>query len=426
MIKKLFFLLLVFIFSLQAQEIESFVITHNLGDLKAKKAFFDNYPKSSSFETVLLKEVDLTLNKTRHLKSDLAHLDLETKNLVFSSLSHKVTLEEALPSTVPAFCLSAKKAAFSKRLDPTLNRLENKIVFQGSVELKIAQNFCIEADLAEYIPNQIILFADQKSCRFQESDKTILSKKVFFDLKKGSLFLEDVYGQIKNIPLKAEKVINLSSGKLTVLNQGKKILLQEGVKVSHSGGAELTCDFLELNYVEKKLSSIITSSNTRVFFKTPSPASFTSLGPITIDLLNKQIQTAEEGIIYKEKDTFIAAKKAYLTFKDIKNLSDIENITLEKEVYFFSSKIKNKNNLGLADRLYFDLNTKTLTLESFAPRKVLFWEEFSAMSLAADKIQIKRGSKDAIKGFGNVRFSLKKEEEKLFEEAVHKYLLEKN
>ena len=201
--------------------------------------------------------------------------------------------------------------------------------------------------------------------------------------------------------------------------------MQEGVKITHTGGAEISCDTVELSYLNKKLAKIITSNNTKVFFNTPAPAIFTSLGPITIDLINKTIDTAEEGIVYKEKDTLIVAKKAYLKFKDIKNLSDIESIVLEKEVHFFSSKLKNKNNLGLADRLKFDLATKTLTLESFPSKKVVFWEEASSLALSADKIQIQKGSKKEIKGFGNVRFSLKKEEEKLFESSLRKYLLEK-
>ena len=423
--RKPFFVLL-FLFSSYLSAENPFFITHNLGKISAKKAASKNYPHlRNSLKTILLKELDLTLEKERRLKSDLALIDLETKKINFFSLGHTIRLESLASGNLPSFCLSAQKAEFSTQKPTLKNALENKIVFQEKVQLQISEKFSIVADTAEYTSDKIILFGDKNSCRFQGSDKTILSKKVSFDLKHGALFLEDVYGQLKNIPLKEDEVINLSSGKLTILNQGKKILLQEGVKITHTGGAEIACDSLELTYLNKKLAKIVTSTNAKVSFQTPAPAIFTSLGPITIDLVNKTIDTAEEGIVYKEKDTLIVAKKAYLKFKDIKNLSDIENIILEKEVHFFSSKLKNKNNLGLADRLSFDLATKTLTLESLPSKKVVFWEEASSLALSADKIQIQKGAKKAIKGFGNVRFSLKKDEEQLFEKTLRKYLLER-
>ncbi len=405
---------------------KQFLFEHRLGHLSAEHVKTENFPFiKKSLKTIFLKNLEIQLNNDKILKSEQALLNLENQDINFTSLNRKVFLETSFSGSVPPFSLSAKRAFFKKQRPILTKALKDVIIFQDEVELKIAEKFIITADKAEYDKNRLILIADKNSCRFHSSDKTILSKKIFFDLKKGSLFLESVQGEIKNIPLKANESINLSSGKLTVLNQGKKILLQDGVKITHTGGAELICDALELDYNNKKIAKITTSDNAKVFFKTPALAIFTSLGPITIDLVQKIIFTAEKGIFYKEKDTLIVAKKAFLKFKDIKNLSDIENIVLEKEVHFFSSKFKNKNNLGLADRLRFDLMSKTLTLESFPKNKVIFWEESSALSLSANKIQIQKSGKNAVKGFGNVRLSLKKDEEKLFENTLHKYLLEK-
>ncbi|MFA5250921.1 MAG: hypothetical protein WC371_05890 [Parachlamydiales bacterium] len=403
-----------------------FHFQHQLGELLAQRAKISAYPCQNQLtEKLLLKELSLSLEKGLLLKSDLALLDLESKTLFFSSLANAVTLENTLRPKTP-FLLSSQKASFVQETAPTLKAaLEKKIVFQDNIRLRIAEKFLIEAERAEYFQDQITLFGPLQGCRLKSGDKTILSQKVVFDLNQGSLFLEDVHGALKSLPIKAEEAITLVSGKLTLLDHGRRILLQEGVKISHSGGAELICDFLELSYLNKKMSRIVTSPKAKVYLKTPSPASFTSCGPITIDLLQKTITTAEEGIVFKEKDSLVAAQKASLKFKDLKHLSDIEYITLEKEVHFFSSKIKHTNNLGLADKLHFDVAKRTITLESLPPKKVVFWEEASSLTLSADKIQIQKGEKEAIKGFGNVRFSLKKEEEKIFEAAVHKYLLEK-
>lgn len=100
-------------------------------------------------------------------------------------------------------------------------------------------------------------------------------------------------------------------------------------------------------------------------------------------------------------------------------LRDSQPVMIESsgQVRFITTAILDDESFGLADRFLYIFSEKTLYLFSDPPKRVLFWQEGSALS--APQIQIQKGK---IQGIGDVRCSFDLQEKNAIAELFSKYL----
>ena len=67
---------------------------------------------------------------------------------------------------------------------------------------------------------------------------------------------------------------------------------------------------------------------------------------------------------------------------------------------------------AIADHVTFDPETELMVLSSTAPSKVIFMDEINDIAISANRVEIQRNAagKESIRGSGNVRFQLMKDE----------------
>ncbi len=429
---KKFFILLCFCFSIHADKkidlsskkasydgkkinLEGKVFfNHPLGKITARKAsafgFLQNRPS-----TILLdKEVELTLTKGGSITSEKALFNNESQKIDFLKVKKKIVYSDSFNQkngqALP-FTMSCNKAFCN--INPEKPELIN---FYDDVMVDISQMH-IKGERGIIFKDEILLLpkSENTSCLLEGSKVKINASSLKLLPQKGEIVLEKPVGSYANS-------CQFKSSSLVLFENEKKLSFLEDVFFK-SKEASLSCPRLDLYFNEKEIEKIETSKNVKISFLKNKNSQITSQLPLIFNPLKKEIFSAEEEfsyIIYQDDEMTIFAKKLFLI---LDNDHRIQKATLEKDVYF-TSKTKDFDSYGLADKVVFLPSSNFISLESSKGKKVLFYRNDNSISLSADKIEIfhqKGHLQDKVKGVGTVRFLLNVEEKKLFNNLFLKY-----
>lgn len=388
---------------------------HPLGTITAKKVIANDFSKkkSENFSTIILDQnVLLTLKKGGSIESEKALYNSQTQKIDFLKNKKKIEYKNSFnqKGKKADFILTCNKA-FCKT---SLNNSE-WFNFYDDVHVKIAEKIDIKGERGIIFQDDISLFPiDENSfCSLEAKKLKINTASIKMDCKKGEITLQKPEGVYDNLFKFCAKSLVLEENKLS---------LQEDVLIV-SEENHFTCPKMDLFFNEKGIEKIQTSANVKINFLKNKQAQITSSSPLFFDPLKKEIFTPQDSsIVYQDGEMTIFAKKIYFYF-DEKN--KLKKAVLEKDVYF-TSKAKNINSYGLADKIVYIPATNFISLEGI-DKKVLFFRNDNTISLSADKIEIfhKKGYlQDKVKGIGTVRFTLNPDEKKLFSEQFLKYIHE--
>jgi lipopolysaccharide export system protein LptA len=386
-------------------------LKHPLGNLEAKKAFFDNKKDS----IILEDNVKLTIPKKGLLKSSHAIYNTKSKKLNFDApVSYKSLIPQKNQNIL--LLITSKKAECIKNLE------SQKINFLEDVILNLQKNLSIKGEKASFLKDEILVFPKKNNfCLFKSDNIEIKSSLLRLNLKTHNVTFKNPKGVIK------KKDLFFSANNL-LFNSNKNILiLDKNASITHQK-KDLFSEKIKFIYDNKKIKKIKSFKNTKILFSGKNHIRIFSTPKVIFDLEKNEITTSNKtknlrGITFKEKDITIYAKNAFVKFQKDKN---IEKIILKGDIHFFSKKFKSPS-FGFADILKFKPKENVLTLKSLPQKKVIFWKEDDSLSLSAKKIKIfhdKNFKNEKVKGFGNVKFSLNKMEKKLLQEVFKKYLKE--
>ncbi|MBS0628092.1 MAG: hypothetical protein JSS09_07775, partial [Verrucomicrobia bacterium] len=120
----------------------------------------------------------------------------------------------------------------------------------------------------------------------------------------------------------------------------------------------------------------------------------------------------EEQLLYQNSDMCLQADTAFLEYTE--PLHELSSLTFQGNVRIRSLDTAKAARYALADKLLYVPDTKTVILSARAGKKVLFWDEEQGATLSAKEVHLTQNpltNKTEIKGVGNMKVSLSKEEQ---------------
>lgn len=410
---------------------KGFYLEHSFGKIFANKANFSNFKRGNFFDFTLKDGVKLITNTNGILTSDSATFESLSSKIRFFS-DDFVNYDDQIKNKN----LNIKSKEVECLLDAKSNikkiNIEDfySISFLKEVVLSLEDKFKIYSDKAvfekkENSSNIMLYPKNNELCLFTYEDSEITSPFAKLDINNFDLILDTPSGTIKNL-LKKQNIVCFSADKLLWHNFENVLLLTDNVQIIDSQFGIILSDEVEIikKIKENSIRKIISRKNTTINFFSKNNAHLTTKGIIELDHEKKLISAfslkkQNQDLIYEDSDVFISAKKAKLNYNLNKS---IQNITLENDVRFIYQKDKNYLGYGLADKIEYDPNEKTLKLISDDDKKVLFWQKDNSLKLSAKEIHINQKEKNDIKGIGDVRFTFNLEEENLINEIFSKYM----
>jgi hypothetical protein len=188
----------------------------------------------------------------------------------------------------------------------------------------------------------------------------------------------------------------------------------------------------------KVVSKIQTKGPAEFVYKDPKSASFHKLkctGVFKIDrnLLNAQVsgtsKTKARGkgidqVCYEEESLGAYADMASVEFSPDQQHLHPTSLTLKGNVCLFSRHTEDPFRCGIADRVTYSPETKTMILSANPGQKVLFFDEQQGVRISASEvhlIQHPQSQQTVIQGVGNVKFTLSVEENEVLKTLFPQY-----
>ncbi len=109
----------------------------------------------------------------------------------------------------------------------------------------------------------------------------------------------------------------------------------------------------------------------------------------------------------------LQADSAFLEYSE--PLHELSSLNFQGNVRIQSLDTAKTARFALADRLIYAPDTKTIILSAYTGKKVLFWDEEQGATLSAKEVHLTQNpltNKTEIKGIGNMKLSLSKDEQR--------------
>ena len=446
------------------------ILDHGLGKMNAEEASLQRQDGGKDFPFSLIhlnKEVLLSLKNNAELRCETADLDFTSlKGLLHAKDGDKVVYTDSVKKKkgeVPVRLASqlvelgfAKKGHDGKKTDYDIET----ILAQEAVTIDYAQDFVLQADHALYRKQtpqdqksasrefQGIITAYPKEnaqCRLTHIGGDVIdADSVDLDMVHAKISMLHPKGTLQStiIPHLQKGAMRFSCDHL-VWDQDKNILsLKGGVQVEENIIGTLTA--LEeltleqtLHQGKRLLKTIRTQGPTTLLYVDPvngQSHKLVSHGTLIVDRdrLTASLESPQiDGRIPLEKQTYyengeigIFADKANLEYSLSDTLLQPVSLILNGNIRLFSHDKQNPPRCGLADRLSYSLDTRTIILSANPGKKVLFWDAAEGVTVSAQEVHItqdKETKEQTIKGVGKVQFSFSSEENSLLKQLFPQY-----
>lgn len=425
-------------------------LEHPLGKLMAQEAILTppSPEKKTEIGTLdLSKQVKLQLKEGGQLTCAQAHLDAETQRGTFqSSLEDPFVVymencrEKGSEARLP---LVVKSQRMDVWIDKALvgnapHHYLRQMHAVGNVTVDYNHDFIVHADQGQCerigagLASQIHLSATEStgSCRVtNRSGDLILSRAIDIDTEKRSIAFQAPTGTFQALrgEHKPER-LDFSADELVWEDCDNAFYLRGHVRLQQKGMGTLTTEEtlkVVQRVIEKKkqLQSIESTGMTQLKSETHC---LTCHGKVFVDhiQLMATFESPSEGpqVFFENERGQIHADRAQLYYA----LAD-KGIVPQKVILEGNVKIENTQaaavQYALSDRVEYLPSSLEMQLLSSQGNRVLFYDKANDLQVSAPGIKIKRDpvtQKDAIKGIGNVRFSLIERE---FEQLREKFSL---
>ncbi|NDD58198.1 MAG: hypothetical protein EBZ47_02950 [Chlamydiae bacterium] len=434
------------------------VLDHGLGKMNAEEASLEKQEAGKDFPFSLIhlkKEVFLSLKNHAHLSCDVAQLDFnQLKGYLTAPQKGFVCYTDTILNKGKD---GVKVSLESQRIELSMLKIEKgdqkaeydieTLKAKESVKVNYDSNFLLEAEEALYRrlggslaakEFQGIISAypkdDQSHCKVIHFQDEVLARSIDLDLQRSTLSMHQSQGTIHTsfLPDLQKGLLQFNTEHFiwnepdSLLTLKGKSFIQESSLGTISSEELLTIQQGMLG--DKKVISKVESRGPAEFiYMDPSSKSSHKLkcfGQMKIDRehLSARLTSPKKeakqsrftGQIYYEESIMGAyADAAAVEFAAEGTLLQPITMHLKGNVCLFSRNPQEPFRCGIADRMHFSPETKTLILCANPGQKVLFWDEQQAVRMSAQEVHLTvnpLNQQTVIQGVGNVKFSLSTEE----------------
>lgn len=403
-------------------------LSHPVGKLSAKKATLNkkiNHETNKLVSSILLEnKVSLTLTNGSLLLCEKAFYDIDNQTIDFFNEKNKLRykgnfLQKNSPPT--PFLITSKKA----HTEPSKSEEKKDLLFKffDNVRIKLDNDIFIYGNEAIYANNNILIHPKDSSsfCKVLTKEFKIFSRSLNLNIDNLTLSSEKTFGKIKEL-------LKFSAENLSYYKNENKLELKKKVNLKNKNGT-LLCNYLDLFLCNNKIEKARTSPKAKLTLSSEKGKStFCFYDPMELDLKENILFTISQenplGILYKDSEVELFAKKATFNLKETATLFSLEKALLEQDIYLISKSLNDSLSFVLADKLTYIPKENLFILESLPGKKVLFVKEDNSLTLSADKIEItrsKNSDENNIKGIGTVRVTLSIEEKSKIENLINNH-----
>jgi hypothetical protein len=433
-------------------------LDHGLGKLQKQET-----GKDFPFALIhLKKDVLLSMKNNAQIKCDTAELDFNTLQ------GHLFAKEQEKVSYIDVFKGKANKQTpfrlLSNAVEMTLakNEKEGKksdyeiaiLTARDDVIIDYANAFVLRADHAVYhriagteaghnLSGSITAYpknADAR-CILTHAGDIVESDQIDLDLTRSLLKLSKPKGSLASSLFSPHQKgqMQFICQYLTWDHVKQRLLLQEAVRIqdsflgSLSSEQEVRIEQGESNG-KKFIKNIHTEGLTHLEYKDPAKHwnhKLTCKGILNVDgqkghvtLFSPQEKgktLPDQQIYYEDEQMGVHADQAFIEYSE--PTYEPVSLTLKGNVRIFSHD-PGKPRCGLADRLVYSPNTKTLILSANPGKRVLFWDDEQGLRMSAQEVHLTEDpvtQQTQVKGVGNVQFSLSAEENETLRKFFPQY-----
>lgn len=434
---------------------EGVVVNHPIGRLASQEMILKPIPGVSPIRlgsADLSKQVRIDLADGAMLKCTTAAIDFTAGHGIFKNDSEQeyVIFSQNLKDKQERLPFIVKARTMELNFDPqpphpTLKKIE----IHRDVQIDYNHDFIASGDEGTFIrknPIQtglsgtIVLQADEgKLCTVtNRSGDLIRSALITIDTTDRTIHFDKSSGSLVPHSSKVKQKIDFAADKVLWNDRDNSVLLQRNVALKQMGFGKLTTDG-ELKITQrcnpgcdqgKKQLSTIESFGKTVLVQggdlTGPLRTLTCYGKLLVDHVCSTItmESPPEGeqVFLEDARGQVHADKATVDYSLEKS---ILKVLLEGHVQIRNAHSE-KPQYALADTLEYHPATQEMILRAEKGNRVLLYDEGKDLQISAPGISLKRDlltQKETIKGLGDVRFSLAKEE---FGELRRKFSLKED
>lgn len=425
----------------------SISLRHSLGTLSSEEAFLQKQENKAELPFSLIhlkKEVFITLQNKATLSCESAELDFNTlQGHLQSDEQKKVTYNDLIKT---ADATISPLQICSKVIDLIFTKSDEKnsevqysidhLIAKKEVVITYAKDFTLKADEATYekLPGngaagliKAYPTVPENLCLLSFKDNFIETPKIEINVEKKLLNLQNPKGSLKGslFSQKENGEIFFSAKELDWDYQKGLLTLHKDITIKEESFGSLLADKELL--IEQDLSQK-TNQIKAIYVNGPSvlsqkDATLISSGQLHLDGEKRQIiaiSPKNKQLLYIDSKMQLEANQALLEYTE--SSQDISSLTLKGNVKIKTTDLEKKPKYGLADRLIYSPETKTLILLANTGKKVLFQDLEDEISMSAQEVHLTQNpttGKMDIKGIGNLKLFLSGEELTLLQNSLN-------
>ncbi len=420
---------------------------HGLGTLFAEKAslYKQENNKDLPFSSIHLQdEVKIICKNQAVLNCDIAKLDFITLQGKISSLGiNPVTYIDKIIKGTESTPFQIQSQIIDIIFDEQTKTsgteyLCKDILAKENVTLQYDRDFILKTDEAHYKStspdaaslNGIITAyptSPHPCCHLYYQDEIIETSFIEITTEKSLIHLKNPKGSLPSslFSPKQKGQLFFSCKDLNWNHLTGLLTLEKEIQIQESHFGCLSADNILIIEQGKQEDPILVKS---IHVDGPcllshNDSSLTSYGSLHIDGIKGQLTALspkkgglsllDNQVLYQNNDMRLQADTALLEY--LEPLHELSSLTFQGNVRIQSLDTAKAARYALADRLVYAPDTKTIILSAHTGKKVLFWDEEQGATLSAKEVHLTQNpltNKTEIKGIGNMKLSLSKEEQK--------------
>ena len=421
-------------------------LLHGLGTLSAEKAslYKQENKEDLPFSSIHLQEAVKILCKNQAtLSCDIADLDFVTLRGKISSLGiNPVTYIDKILNGKEGTPFQIQSQTIDITFDEEVKTggteyLCKDILAQKDVIIEYAKDFTLKTDEASYkrtsteassLSGVITAYplSPHLYCHLFYQNESIETSFIKITTEKSLIYLKDPKGSLPSslFSPKQKGQLFFTCKDLNWDHQNGLLTLEKEIQIQESHFGCLFADHILTIEQSKAEDSTIKAIHVEgPCTLSHNDSSLSSYGSLHIDGLKGHLTAlspkkegiiiSEKQILYQNNDMRLQADSAFLEYSE--PLHELSSLNFQGNVRIQSLDTAKTARFALADRLIYAPDTKTIILSAYTGKKVLFWDEEQGATLSAKEVHLTQNpltNKTEIKGIGNMKLSLSKDEQR--------------
>ncbi len=415
------------------------LIDHEMGKMSALEAYFYRLPDEEEDFSILRLEgnVHIALPDGALLRCDIAEFNGTKKTGTFTNKSGLVNYStHAMSSGGKSSPLKVEGKQMRVRMGKQLQELG----VEREVCVHYNNKLTAKSDKLWFEPKEgqkgscgtfHMEMQDDHQCEVDtENGDHINARKIHLHTENESISFDEADGDMclrngEHLYFRSEK-LDWTEKKQHLTMKGKVLVHQKSMgKLTSDRSLEVDLENGEMGKQLKKMKTLGKTILSYIDEETGENTTVICYGEVLVD--HKNLKTtlsspkingkvpANKRVTYRDRTGHVTADEIILWYHDSEPRPTLARLELSGDVYMLNdapwnpSDDKQVRQYALAERVEYDPATRIAKLASKAPARVLFFDEIKNFQVSAPSLEAWRdgtSGKEAVRGHGDVRFSL--------------------